>query len=110
MEELKKNKVFLVLVGVTALNIVIFFLGKFFIEKAADRVIQKLQKEYSPSPYGPGFDPDRVNTDAFKANRRFFEVKTNGSGAQGLSLQEKVKASDVWREKFEIERGANPEQ
>ncbi len=42
--------------------------GDFFIDKVADKVIEKLQKPYGPSPYGPGFDPDRINVNAF--NRR----------------------------------------
>ena len=36
------------------------------VDKTADRVIEKLQKEYSPSPYGPGIDPDKVSPDAFR--------------------------------------------
>ncbi len=31
-------------------------------------VIQGLEKDYSPSPYGPGFDPDKINVNDF--NRR----------------------------------------
>jgi uncharacterized protein involved in cysteine biosynthesis len=34
-------------------------------DKIADKVIQKLQKEYCPSPYGPGIDPDKINVDKF---------------------------------------------
>ncbi len=33
-----------------------------------DAVIRNLEKDYSPSPYGPGFDPDKINVNAF--NRR----------------------------------------
>ena len=40
--------------------------SKFFVDKIADRVIQKLQKEYSPSPYGPGIDPDKLDPDKLK--------------------------------------------
>ena len=40
--------------------------GNVFIDVVADRVIQKLEKEYSPSPYGPGLDPDRVDVTAFR--------------------------------------------
>jgi hypothetical protein len=29
-------------------------------ERITNKVIQKLQKEYGPSPYGPGFDPDKI--------------------------------------------------
>lgn len=39
--------------------------GKILIDKTADRVIEKIYKEYSPSPYGPGVDPDKVDINAF---------------------------------------------
>lgn len=29
-------------------------------KKATEDVIESLQKEYSPSPYGPGIDADRI--------------------------------------------------
>jgi len=37
-------------------------------ENIADIVIKKLQKEYSPSPYGPGIDPDKIDMDKIKKN------------------------------------------
>ena len=40
--------------------------GNFFVNKVADRVIQRLQKEYSPSPYGPGLDPDKIDFPGMK--------------------------------------------
>jgi hypothetical protein len=49
----------------------ILFLGlvfghKIIIDKVADRVIHKLQKEYSPSPFSPGFDPDKIDINKIK--------------------------------------------
>lgn len=35
--------------------------SKILVEKIADRVIVKLQKDYSPSPYGPGINPDKLD-------------------------------------------------
>lgn len=32
----------------------------------ADEVVKKLQKEYSPSPYGPGIDPDKIDLEKLK--------------------------------------------
>lgn len=37
--------------------------GKVLVDKIADKVIQKLQKDYSPSPYGPGIDPDKLDSE-----------------------------------------------
>lgn len=33
-------------------------------DEISDVIIKKLQKEYSPSPYGPGIDPDKVDVNA----------------------------------------------
>ena len=37
--------------------------GTVLVDKVSDRVILKLQKDYSPSPYGPGIDPDKLDTE-----------------------------------------------
>jgi len=47
--------------GLVAALLVVVVGGNWIIDKVADRVIQKLQKEYSPSPYGPGVDPDKID-------------------------------------------------
>lgn len=108
MEDLKNNKIFWVLVVVTIFNIGAFFIGKVIIDKTADRVIHKLQKEYSPSPYGPGFDPDRVSPDAFRASKRYFELRTRGESSQIQRVsQDVIKTSDLWREEWEKERKIN---
>jgi hypothetical protein len=62
----KKNVLLWVVIGFTALNVSAFIFSKFIIHQTTQRVLDKLQKEYSPSPYGPGFDPDRVNIDGLK--------------------------------------------
>lgn len=49
---------------VLGLGVFIFVVGigsNFLVDKVAEKVIQKLQKDYSPSPYGPGFDPDKID-------------------------------------------------
>ncbi len=61
IEELKNNKLFWVLIVVTIFNVGGLLFGKIIIDKVADKAIQKLQKSYSPSPYGPGLDPDKVS-------------------------------------------------
>lgn len=117
MEDLKNNKLLWVLVVVTIFNVGAFVLGKVIVDRAADRVIQKLQKEYSPSPYGPGFDPDKANPDAMKSQRQFFELRKHAPSKafEGekvtftpSGLDERIVDSDKWREDWERERGANP--
>lgn len=60
------NKLLWVVVGLTVFMVVIGLGGKVVVDKIADRVIQKLQKEYSPSPYGPGIDPDRLDAEKIR--------------------------------------------
>lgn len=62
------NKVAWILGIIVALMLVVGLGGKYFVDKVADRVIQKLQKEYSPSPYGPGIDPDKIDPSKLKKN------------------------------------------
>lgn len=47
--------------------------GNIFVDSVADRVIEKLQKPWGPSPYGPGFDPDRINVNAFNRQPQQFQ-------------------------------------
>lgn len=47
---------------ILAISMVIVGVGsRVLVDKIADRVILKLQKDYSPSPYGPGIDPDKLD-------------------------------------------------
>jgi len=58
MDEKKALWAILILTGF----LVVVGLSKdYLIDKLADRVIEKLQKPYSPSPYGPGVDPDKLD-------------------------------------------------
>jgi len=62
-----KDKNLIWVVAILAVAIIVAGLGKqFLIDKIADRVIQKLQKDYSPSPYGPGIDPDKIDPDRIR--------------------------------------------
>lgn len=113
MENLKNNKIFWVLIGFTIVNLSLFLFGKVLVDKVADRVIQRLQKDYSPSPYGPGFDPDKVSPDAFKTNKRYFVMRTEGESEKTTdrngAVIEFVREADVWRDGWEKDRGFNPE-
>lgn len=55
------NKFFWIVVALTGAILVFGVGGKIFVDKVADVVIEKLKKEYSPSPYGPGIDPDKID-------------------------------------------------
>ena len=53
--------------------------GNVFVDFVADRVIEKLEKDYSPSPYGPGIDPDKVDMRAFNQKSEFDESELDES-------------------------------
>lgn len=59
---MNKNLLYVV-IGLGIAMVFIIFGEKILIDKIADRVVKKLQKEYSPSPYGPGFNPDLIDMD-----------------------------------------------
>jgi hypothetical protein len=106
MDDFKKNKMVWILAIVTLLNLGGYFVFRVAVEKVTDRVIEKLQKDYSPSPYGPGFDPDKVNPDAVRPVQRFFELRAEEKAVQA----ERPRPSGVWRQDFERDRGASHEQ
>jgi hypothetical protein len=64
---MNNNKLVYLFVALTVLLLVFGIGTKVFVEKVADRVIYKLQKDYSPSPYGPGIHPDKIDLDKVKS-------------------------------------------
>jgi hypothetical protein len=100
--KLRGNVFFWIVLAVTVIQVGAVFVGDFVVDKVADRVIEKLQKEYSPSPYGPGIDPDKVNPDAFR--RSYHELKHHVSGVENIRQSEPVS----WRDAWEQNRGFNP--
>jgi hypothetical protein len=64
---MNNNKLVYLFVALTVLLLVFGIGTKVFVDKVADRVIYKLQKDYSPSPYGPGIDPDKIDLDKVKS-------------------------------------------
>ncbi len=110
MDDLLRNKLFWVVVGATLMNMSFFVISKVVIDKAADRVIEKLEKGYSPSPYGPGFDPDKVNA----VRQLVYELRKHNENDKvykrttSKKLSGMIEEADRWRAEWEKERGANP--
>ncbi len=98
MESLKNNVLVWIVVGISVLNLGSFFIFKIGVDKISDKVIEKLQKEYSPSPYGPGIDPDKVDPNALKTT---FEVKN----VEKAPTHEVVNKVENWESNWERERG-----
>lgn len=112
MGDLKKNKLFWVLLGVVILNIVLIVFGKIIVDKTTKQVIHKIQKEYSPSPYGPGFDPDKVDIKAFKTSKSYFESRSPEviEEPSNRNLVNMIQKADGWRNDWEQDRGFSPGQ
>ena len=47
---------------------VILFFGFVYPSYVTKQVIKELRMEYTPGPYSPGFDPDKVNSHIFTLN------------------------------------------
>lgn len=63
----RENKIIFGIGGMFLLSVLMLVVfQEQLINKVAHRVIQQLQKEYSPSPYGPGIDPDKLDMDKVK--------------------------------------------
>jgi hypothetical protein len=66
MVEVMANNKALIIVGVSLVAVLILSVGfNILVDAVSDRVIHKIYKEYSPSPYGPGVDPDRLDVNVF---------------------------------------------
>ena len=124
MRDFLENKVVLVVAVFIMANLLVFLGSKIIIARAADKVIEKLQKEYSPSPYGPGVDPDRFNSDTVKklpappppssppSAKAYMELRTlpGEEGEEAMhtpSVQKMTETASAWREDWEKERGFN---
>lgn len=60
------NKLFYVVLALTVAMVVVGVGSSVLVNRVTDAVIEKLQKEYSPSPYGPGIDPDKIDVQKMK--------------------------------------------
>jgi len=58
------------IVAAVTLTVVLFATISFnlVVNQIADRVIQKLKRDYVPGPYQPGFDPDKVDPAIFRSD------------------------------------------
>lgn len=66
MDDLLKNKLFWVAIVLGVLLLGVIKGGDIIVDRIADKAVQKLMKEYSPSPYGPGIDPDKIDPELLR--------------------------------------------
>ena len=68
MNDFLKNVWIRWLGGLLLVNVFLFVHYQIVVAGATRAVIKQLQ-QYSPSPYGPTFNPDKVNPDALNQNQ-----------------------------------------
>lgn len=113
MEDLKNNKLVWIVVAFLLFNLTVLGLSSLIVERTTKQVIEKLKQEYSPSPYGPSFDPDKVSPDHLRVNFDGQNHETVSSsdvafhthGGTGV-LYFSTEARD-WRNGWEKDRGFN---
>jgi len=64
--ELKNNIFFKAAILLVCFSVGFIVCSEIVIGGTTKRVLQRLQKEYSPSPYGPGLDPDKLNPNVLR--------------------------------------------
>lgn len=106
MSDLIKNKILWMVVIFAALNVMTLVVGPVIIDRTADAVIDKLEKDYSPSPYGPGFDPDKVSPEDL-SRRALLEDYLDSEGKEKAIFFEENTSFEPseWRKEWEDERG-----
>jgi hypothetical protein len=113
MEDILKNKMFIIVAVFMMFNVMIFVGGKYIVNKAADEVIERLERNYSPSPYGPGLDPDKVDPSILDNARVYMELRqTDGVNpdplpAAFIEQEAEIAYAAEWREQWEKDRGFN---
>lgn len=70
------------------LALVVFLFGNTVMDKIADKVIERISKPYSPSPFGAGFDPDKL--DGYR-----------GTSYEGIAVE---KDGNKWENEWEYSR------
>ena len=84
MDNLTNSKFFTP--AVVVLGLVLFFMlfGNAITNKVADRVLERISKPYSPSPFGPGVDPDKL--DGYKG-AQFQTLEVTDPGEKSWELE-----------------------
>lgn len=52
--------------GLFAALVLTLLLNNLLVDKITNRVMDELKRSYTPGPYDPGFDPDKVNPNYFR--------------------------------------------
>jgi hypothetical protein len=78
-----KSLVMTMVAGCVALFLAFALVGvgsKVIVKKTSEAVIQELRKSYTPGPFEPGFDPDKVDPSFFRNRSSGGPSEPSGSG------------------------------
>jgi predicted lipoprotein len=98
MNNILNNKMVWLVVFLTAFNIGTYLCVGVLVDKTTDNVIKKLENEYSPSPYGPGINPDKVSPDVWRKEVMFKE-------GQAINIADIENQRTAWRTAWERNQG-----
>ncbi len=62
---INKNAVAVILIVGLFFGLTVFG-SRILVDKISNKVIEELRRDYSPGPYNPGFDPDKVDPTFFR--------------------------------------------
>lgn len=67
MENKMEKKILSILAVITSLLFATVLAKNYLIYAVTQNVIKELKRNYTPGPYDPGFDPDKVNPNALRS-------------------------------------------
>jgi hypothetical protein len=111
----KNNKLVCVVVVVFVLNLLFFISYQSIVNRVTNAVINKIQKEYSPSPYGPGLDPDKLTPSSKtlyeelqqrQGNKKVYQEEVQSDMPHPEMVLSQDFSKNKWRSEWEKERGA----
>ena len=63
---MNKNYILMILATIVTTLFIVVLASNLLVDKISDKVIQELKRTYTPGPYDPGFDPDKLNPSVMK--------------------------------------------
>lgn len=66
MNNVTESKFFVPVATLGGVLLLFALFNRVIVDKVAERVVQKLQRDYTPSPFAPGFDPDKIDMSKIK--------------------------------------------
>jgi|SaaInlV_100m_DNA_2_1039680.scaffolds.fasta_scaffold02148_6 hypothetical protein len=81
LKQILENKLMWVAGAIAVALLFVSLAGPVIVDRITDKVVERLMKDYSPGPYFPGIDPDKVNPNIWRdktANKAIrFEPENN---------------------------------